>query len=623
MVNPKRSGWQLKQSEFVQYIKSHFSDRNSARFESAFFGFTGDSRQPNVQFGKIVIPYRQLSFKLRICPDCARSGYFEKNFHLQWIDTCPIHGCRYIEVCPQCGNPIDWIYLHYNLCRCGFDFLKAPSTPGDSELSKIFINHAARGDQLFFDRFIKTLKIVTHEHPHDIYKHQNINLSAKVAQGDSHELLNYLFARKKLFPSLNPMAYCSPWLCSADQFLSNVSAEFLSKLTEAYPEECALDCTCRTLQLTIRELCLAYKLSQSKMHKLIAEEKFTLTKNKRSKYYSCDSLCQSLNRRLNSFIKINNIMPSSTYLSDEYTSYRGAGEHLGTTSGQVALAVKYNLLSCYRIPPKLTRAISIAEIETFSKQYVFLSNLAKQLKLKPSVLSELFDFSGIRPFLILDTGNGETYHKFGAIYFKSETKAIAEFLASIRKHREHKIDRRGICYLSQQLNLGVWAVKKLLEYKLIEVELRDASGRKIVIDESQLDKAIEWRSNYFTLKELSQELGISGAELSRRFLPSNYSPAIRLANVILIHKTEAHRMRDHLSNFLSVHQAADLLNVTDSRIHSYLKTGALKAAHPSECGEIHDYILISRSKVEERVNMITSSPTLATPTTSPLHSAHH
>ncbi|WP_082073160.1 TniQ family protein [Pseudomonas sp. LFM046] len=604
-VDVKKNGWQLRKSTFIQYVKEHSSERHSSRFESAFFGFIGDSRQPNVQFGKIVIPYRKLSFQLRICPECARNGFFEKSFHLPWLDACPIHGSKYIEACPQCGKPIDWTKLDYCICKCRFDFRAATSTPGDIELSRTFVEHAARGDQLFINRFIKTLKILSNESELFCDQSKCIRVSARIACGDTNELLNHLLARKKLLPSLNPLAYCSPWLCSGDQLLSNVAAGFVRNHTEVYPEECPPECVCHTLRLTLNELCLAYKLSHTRMHEQLGAEKFKLTKNKATKYYSCDSLCKSLNRRLNSILKFNTIIPSSMFRKGEYTNYPNSIKYLGASGEQITLAIKLNLLSCYRFPPDFIRVIPTAELELFAKQYVFHGSLARQLRIKPAALAELFDFANVRPFRTLSSGHGETYRRWGEIYLKSDTKVITDFLLSIRAHDDRQINTSGIRFLSQELNIQGSVIKKLIEGKILEVDLTDANGMKTKINESQLVAALEWRSNHCTLKELSQEFGINCAELSRRFLSCYYVPVIRIMNYVFIHKDDAQRMRDHLYEFFSSLQAAKFLNVTTARIHYYLRTGVLQAVPPSECGGILNFTLIRRNDVEHLANAIT------------------
>ncbi|MDH4556955.1 hypothetical protein E8F11_17585 [Pseudomonas sp. BN417] len=604
-VDVRTSGWQLTKSTFIQYIMEHSNKRHSARFESAFFGFTGDSRQPNVQFNEVLIPYRQLSFKLRICPECAKNGFYEKSFHLQWIDACPIHGSKYIEACPQCGKPIDWTKLNYCICKCGFDFRTATAPPGDIEVSRTFIEHTTRGDQLFINRFIKILKIISNESELAYDRSQNIRVSARIAGGDTNELLNHLLTRKKLIPSLNPLAYCASWLCSRDQLLSNVAAEFVKNHTQVYPEECAPECICHTLRLTLNELCLAYKLSHTRMYEQLAAEKFTLTKNKATKYYSCNSLCKSLNRRLNSILSFNTIIPSSTLRKDEYTNYRSSIKFLGASGEQITLAVKLNLLSCYRIPPDFIRVIPTAELELFAKQYVFHGSLARQLKINPAALAELFDFANVRPFRTLSSGHGKTYRRWGEIYLKSDTKIITDFLLSIRARDDRKVNPSGIRFLSKELNIQCSVIKKLIECKIIEVDLTDANGMKRKINELQLVAALQWRSNHCTLKELSQEFGINCAELSRRFLSCYYVPVIRIMNYVFIHKDDAQRMRDHLYDFFSSLQAAKFLNVTTARIHYYLRTGALQAVPPSECGGILNFTLIRRNDVEHLANAIT------------------
>lgn len=47
---------------------------------------------------------------IRNCPQCARMIYHSRLFQLPWLKYCPLHQCRIVQHCPDCGMP--WPKLH-------------------------------------------------------------------------------------------------------------------------------------------------------------------------------------------------------------------------------------------------------------------------------------------------------------------------------------------------------------------------------------------------------------------------------------------------------------------------------------------------------------------------------
>lgn len=64
------------------------------------------------------------SAPVRQCPECARHGYHTAAFQLPSIVTCPWHGQKLIESCPDCRRPLLPLLAgpeQMGACPCGFD----------------------------------------------------------------------------------------------------------------------------------------------------------------------------------------------------------------------------------------------------------------------------------------------------------------------------------------------------------------------------------------------------------------------------------------------------------------------------------------------------------------------
>lgn len=68
--------------------------------------------------------WRELDWRLRICPSCALVGYHCVLYQMPWITTCPWHGDRLITRCKQCQRPLaSTLEGERELlrCECGHD----------------------------------------------------------------------------------------------------------------------------------------------------------------------------------------------------------------------------------------------------------------------------------------------------------------------------------------------------------------------------------------------------------------------------------------------------------------------------------------------------------------------
>lgn len=62
---------------------------------------------------------RTLAFHLRYCPQClAESLYYRLVWRFKLLQGCPHHGCRFLEVCPGCGEAIPLFSAPFDLSKC-------------------------------------------------------------------------------------------------------------------------------------------------------------------------------------------------------------------------------------------------------------------------------------------------------------------------------------------------------------------------------------------------------------------------------------------------------------------------------------------------------------------------
>lgn len=72
------------------------------------------------------MPFEQMSWRLRVCPVCARTCYHCLLFQMPGVSHCPWHGVALIEICPMCESPLVVDVQHdlpVGRCRCGHDLV--------------------------------------------------------------------------------------------------------------------------------------------------------------------------------------------------------------------------------------------------------------------------------------------------------------------------------------------------------------------------------------------------------------------------------------------------------------------------------------------------------------------
>jgi hypothetical protein len=123
--------------------------------------------------------------KPKICPQCLiETAYCRKVWEIAFITVCPIHRCRLMDYCPDCGNKLNWKRPTISRCPCGFDWRKSvPNSAADKELRLTKYLHRIFnlpfGDSEFdFDYPLKTLstekllKLLCFTLAYDVSHHQ-------------------------------------------------------------------------------------------------------------------------------------------------------------------------------------------------------------------------------------------------------------------------------------------------------------------------------------------------------------------------------------------------------------------------------------------------------------------
>jgi hypothetical protein len=85
-----------------------------------------------------VTSFAYLGPRSQVCPACLE----ERNsvpavWELKFWVACPIHKCRMLRACSDCGEPIRWSRSHVNRCgsnHCNFPFSQGQVTPAHSEV---------------------------------------------------------------------------------------------------------------------------------------------------------------------------------------------------------------------------------------------------------------------------------------------------------------------------------------------------------------------------------------------------------------------------------------------------------------------------------------------------------
>lgn len=96
------------------------------------------------------VPFERMSWRLRVCPICARSCYHCLLFQMPGVGRCPWHGVALIDACPQCERPLGVDVQHdlpVGRCRCGHDLVDyVASVEGEAAMRER--KHTAIGEHL-------------------------------------------------------------------------------------------------------------------------------------------------------------------------------------------------------------------------------------------------------------------------------------------------------------------------------------------------------------------------------------------------------------------------------------------------------------------------------------------
>ncbi|MFB9327824.1 TniQ family protein [Paenibacillus aurantiacus] len=77
----------------------------------------------------------------QVCSICLKEASYQRNlWELSLVTTCPLHSCRLIDRCQDCGKAINPYRKKMSYCNCGFDYRESDIIFAESELS-IFLRH--------------------------------------------------------------------------------------------------------------------------------------------------------------------------------------------------------------------------------------------------------------------------------------------------------------------------------------------------------------------------------------------------------------------------------------------------------------------------------------------------
>jgi hypothetical protein len=144
------------------------------------------------------------SSKLRFCPVCLRLGFHSEIFQLRGLQSCPQHGCRLQNTCPDCKRQLSVEeFLPALTCHCGYRLSawtpQADAILAEERLPKLeAFGHAMRAHTALEGRAQRTF--VLGLHPERVSQKSVLALWTQVNQPDRSEITNLLSETRQFNP---------------------------------------------------------------------------------------------------------------------------------------------------------------------------------------------------------------------------------------------------------------------------------------------------------------------------------------------------------------------------------------------------------------------------------------
>lgn len=609
-INPQR-----KDSSVCNLLSSHslLEPDERAALLNSFHQPVLYGMSTHVEIAGVAFPQAVLRDRLALCPGCVRDGFLDRLHVFRFSDTCPVHGERYLEHCPQCREPIDWLRLHDYHCPCTFDLRQAPLNLSNKRTSELLSRALDERNQGFFQLLLASIQAVRFGRAPESCS-QLIASCVNIATGNKPTFFLEMEKLQGQLPSLHRRALLAPFLLSPDPTLSRFAQEYFYNACQSKPYSHAADCRCGELRFSARELNFIFT-SQERAALMRSDHHCIRSPHQdptvRQRAYQCPDLCRSLY----TFPHIqweSMDEPPVPQLEFELMSHQNAAEILQTTPQTIRRLISTGLLKGFKFNTPIGLATSLESIKAFNDKYVLREEIARRSGLTNNKLRKLL--YGLVPIVVRTTLYAHGLLVYQRKHLSEELRSLLDRqAASIIKATGDFGDHVTFGEAARQLNVDIKDVKALRNLGILKVvfvapkQIRHSTGRPYCTTKS-LREAIAWRTGYVSVQEVKAATGCDTHLIHTQFLKTGFVPSVPLHNTYIT--VDGAKIIDrHFKKYTTLTQLSSTKHISTTVISELLELGKLQPLAADHPDNISGVAVFERQEADDAIaNYIRERP---------------
>ncbi|CRL51603.1 TniQ family protein [Pseudomonas sp. URMO17WK12:I11] len=553
---------------------------------------------------EVPYPVSMLRQKLVLCPSCIRNDCLNRMHAYRWSDVCPLHGEIYLERCPHCGSPFDWLRLEDYHCPCSFDLREASSISADKRSSEI-INHALsekKGD--FFTLLMASMTALRYFHTVD-NRLSIMESCVNIATAQKTVFFQEIRKLQNKYPTLHRRALLAPFILSPNAMLSHYGIEYFTACKQSKPSHHDQSCGCGTLLFTKKELRYIFnssgslaELNAKKLKGIASLDPNHLT----NPFYQCPDICGSLINldsiqweHTNAFAR-----PSANF---ELLTSSEAAMMLHTSPARIQKLAGAGLIKTQQFSKAQGLLIPMASIKDFNEKFILRSEILSRAGLNRHVVNYIL--TGVNPIEV----RSNAYTSGFLLYKRDE---VPESLLSALDHSVTAIMQKPLgpdslvtfADAAKQLSVNVKCIRPMVKSGLLNqmlVQSPDGSpGREYCTGDS-LQKAMQWRDHYMSLGETAIQAKCSLRVIHTRYISTGFVECKQFGPTVFFSLEAVDKIRRHFEVFtthLFFARETGCTIFVISKLIEESKIHALTKDHPDF---INGQILFRRIDAEEAI----------------------
>lgn len=601
-VNP-----QCKDSSVCNLLSNHslLEQDEKAALLNSFHHPVLYGMRTHVEIAGVAFPQAVLRDRLALCPGCARDGFLDRLHVFRFSDICPVHGERYLEHCPQCREPIDWLRLHDYHCPCTFDLRQAPLNLSSKRSSELLSRALDEGNQEFFQLLLASIQAVRFGRAPESCS-QLIASCVNIATGNKAAFFLEMEKLQGQLPSLHRRALLAPFLLSPDPTLSKYAQEYFYNACQSKPYSHAADCRCGELRFSARELNFIFTSPERAAllrsdHRCIRSPHLDPTVRQRA--YQCPDLCKSLYTFPHIQWEAVDEPPVPQF-EFELMSHQNAAEILQTTPQTIRRLISTGLLKGFKFNTPVGLATTLESIKVFNDKYVLREEIARRSGLKSAKLRKLL--LGLVPIVVRTTLYARGLLVYQRKHLSEELRSLLDRQAvSIVKAMGDFGDHMTFGEAARQLNVDTKDVRALRNLGILKTavtapkQIRNSVGRSYCTTKS-LQEAIAWRRGHVSIQEVKAVTGCSINLIYWQFLKTGFVPSVSLYNTYVT--VEAAKIIDrHFKKYTTLTLLSSTKHVSVTVISELLELGKIQPLAADHPDYISGVTVVEREEAENAI----------------------